>query len=333
MFRILAVAFFSLFLAAGTASAATAICYNCPPEWAGWGNQLKLIRQETGITVPLDNKNSGQSVSQLIAERNNPVADVSYLGISFGINAKKAGVLQPYKGPGWESVPENLRDPEGYWTTIHFGTFGFMVNVDALGGRPVPQSWKDLLDPQYRGMVGFLDPPSAFVGYVGAVAANKALGGDLDNFDPAIKYFQELHKNAPIVPKQTSYARVLSGEIPILMDYDFNAYRAKHVDKANVAFIIPQEGSIMVPYVITLVKGAPQEANGKRVIDFILSEKGQALWAENFLRPVMPGAMTAETAKLFLPDSEYARAGSVDYVRMAEVQQAFTERYLKEVSK
>jgi putative spermidine/putrescine transport system substrate-binding protein len=332
MFRTLTAAFLLMLFAASSVSAGeTAICYNCPPEWAGWGNQLRLIQKETGIHVPLDNKNSGQSVSQLIAEKNNPVADVCYLGVSFAINAKKAGVLAPYKGEGWDAVPAGLKDPEGYWVSIHSGTMGFMVNVDALEGRPIPRSWKDLLDPKYKGMVGFLDPASAFVGYVGAVAANQALGGSLSNFDPGIKYFKEIQKNSPIVPKQTSYARMLSGEIPILLDYDFNAYRAKHQDKANVAFVIPSEGTIMVPYVMTFVKGAPHADAGRKVIDFVLGEKGQVLWAENFLRPVMPGAMTPEIARLFLPDAEYARAGSVDYAKMAEVQQAFGERYLKEV--
>ena len=52
-------------LAAGSAFAQTAICYNCPPEWADWGTQLKMIKEKTGITVPQDNKNSGQSLAQL----------------------------------------------------------------------------------------------------------------------------------------------------------------------------------------------------------------------------------------------------------------------------
>ncbi|MDR1309748.1 MAG: ABC transporter substrate-binding protein [Deltaproteobacteria bacterium] len=309
----------------------TAICYNCPPEWAGWGNQLELIKKETGITVPLDNKNSGQSVSQLIAERQNPVADVSYLGISFAINAMNSDVIEPYKGAGWQAVPANLKDPGGNWVTVHSGSLGLMVNVDALEGRPIPKSWKDLLDPRYKGMVGFLDPSSAFVGYVGAVAINQALGGTLDDFAPAIGFYKELLKNDPIIPKQTAYARVLSGEIPILLDYDFNAYRARHTDKANVEFVIPAEGSIMVPYVMTLVKGAPHQKNGQAVIDFVLSDKGQKLWAENFLRPVFPSAMTPETEALFLPDSEYQRVGAVDYGKMAEVQEAFGARYLAEV--
>jgi putative spermidine/putrescine transport system substrate-binding protein len=88
----------------------------------------------------------------------------------------------------------------------------------------VPACWKDLLKPDYKGMVGYLDPTSAAVGYVGAVAVNLALGGSANNFDPAINFFKDLHKNDPIVPKQTSYARVVSGELPILFDYDFNAF-------------------------------------------------------------------------------------------------------------
>ena len=52
----------------------------------------------------------------------------------------------------------------------------------------------NLKKPEYRGMVGYLDPSSAFVGYAGAVAVNIAFGGDLGNFDPAIKSINENSK-------------------------------------------------------------------------------------------------------------------------------------------
>ena len=58
--------------AAGGAFAQTALCYNCPPEWADWGTQLKAIKEKTGITVPPDNKNSGQTLAQLVAEKAGP---------------------------------------------------------------------------------------------------------------------------------------------------------------------------------------------------------------------------------------------------------------------
>jgi putative spermidine/putrescine transport system substrate-binding protein len=308
-----------------------AICYNCPPEWADWAAQLRAIKAETGITVPHDNKNSGQTLSQLIAERARPVADVAYYGVTFGIEAKKQGVVAPYKPKHWDEIPEGLKDPEGYWFAIHSGTLGLFVNVDALGGKPVPRGWKDLLKPDYRGMVGYLDPTSAFVGYVGAVAVNLAMGGTLDDFTPAITYFKDLQRNSPIVPKQTSYARVLSGEIPILFDFDFNAYRARYKDKANAAFVIPAEGTVVVPYVMSLVKNGPHPEAGKTVLDFVLSDKGQAVWANAFLRPVRARAISKEVEAKFLPASEYARARAIDYEKMARMQAAFTQRYQAEV--
>jgi putative spermidine/putrescine transport system substrate-binding protein len=308
-----------------------AVCYNCPPEWADWGAQLKAIKETLGIDVPHDNKNSGQTLSQLIAEKNNPVADVANFGVTFGILAKEAGVVAPYKPARWEEIPAGLKDPEGYWFTIHSGTIGLFVNKDALGGKPVPRSWADLLKPTYKGMVGYLDPTSAAVGYTASIAINIALGGTLDNLTPVIEYYKKLKANQPIVPKQTSYARVISGEIPILFDYDFNAYRGKYKDKANVEFVIPAEGTVMAPYVMTLVKNGPNPENGKKILDFTLSDKGQAVWANAFLRPVRPSAMSPEAAAKFLPASEYARAKFIDYKKMADIQKAFNERYQNEV--
>lgn len=318
-------------LAAGGACAQTAICYNCPTEWADWGTQLRAIKAKTGITVPADNKNSGQSLAQLVAEKASPVADVTYLGVTFAIQAQKDGVVAPYQPAHWKDIPDGMKDPAGNWFSIHSGTLGFMVNVDALKGKPVPKSWADLLKPEYKGLVGYLDPASAFVGYVGAVAVNDARGGKLDNFAPAIDYFKALQKNEPIVPKQTSYARVLSGEIAILLDYDFNAYRAKYKDGANVQFVIPAEGTVVVPYVMSLVNKAPHPAEAKKVLDFVLSDEGQAIWAKAYLRPVRASAMPKEVQAQFLPAAEYARAKTVDYGAMAAAQRGFSDRYLREV--
>lgn len=330
--KALRAAVLALGLAGAAAQAQTAVCYNCPPEWADWATELKAIKEKTGIQVPGDNKNSGQALASLAAERANPVADVVYLGVTFGIQAVQDRLVQGYKPAHWDDIPAGMKDPDGKWFAIHSGTLGFMVNVDALHGKPVPQSWQDLLKPEYRGMVGYLDPASAFVGYVGAVAVNQAMGGSLDDFGPALGWFKKMRANEPIVPKQTAYARVLSGEIPILVDYDFNAYRAKYRDGANVQFVIPKEGTIAVPYVMSLVANAPHADNGRKVLDFTLSDEGQAIWANAYLRPVRASAVSPEAQQKFLPAAEYARAGTVDYGKMAAVQRAFSERYAREVN-
>ncbi|WP_249115782.1 extracellular solute-binding protein [Azoarcus sp. L1K30] len=308
-----------------------AICYNCPPEWADWGSQLKAIKTRLGIEVPPDNKNSGQSIAALIAEKANPVADVVYLGGIAADPARDAGVLTPYKPKGWEKIPDGLKDPNGHWFAIHSGTLGLFVNTAALGGKPVPQRWSDLLKPEYKGMVGYLDPTSAAVGQLGVMAINLALGGSYDNLDPAIAFFNNLSKNQPIVPKQTSYARVISGEIPILIDYDFNAYRGQYGDKAPTRFVIPQEGTVVLPYVMGLVKGGPQAANGRKILDFVLSDESQTMWGNAYLRPVFAEHLSAEAKARFLPESDYARAKPVDLKKLAAAQPMIVERYRNEV--
>src|SRR5436305_15047486 len=91
----------SLFATPQSARAADVICYNCPPEWADWASMLRAIKADLGYDIPFDNKNSGQTLSQLIAEKNNPVADLGYYGVNFAIKAKAAGVNDAYKPKGW----------------------------------------------------------------------------------------------------------------------------------------------------------------------------------------------------------------------------------------
>src|SRR6187551_770287 len=331
--QLLALAFVVLaaFTLRSPAQAADMICYNCPPQWADWASMLKAIKTNLGYDIPHDNKNSGQTLSQLIAEKSNPVADIAYMGVDVGYKAKADGVLEPYKPKGFDEIPAGLKDPDGYWYALHYGTLGLFVNKDALGGKPVPACWKDLLKPDYKGMVGYLDPSSAAVGYVGAVAINLALGGSEANFDPAINFFKDLRKNDPIVPKQTSYARVVSGEMPILLDYDFNAYRAKYSEKGNFEFVIPCEGSVVFPYVVGLVKNAAHKDKAKTVLDYLLSDKGQAIWTNAYLRPARPIDLPEAVKKKFLPDNDYARAKNVDWGQMENVQKGFVDRYLAEV--
>jgi putative spermidine/putrescine transport system substrate-binding protein len=313
------------------ARAAQAICYNCPPEWADWGGMLRLIGQRLNIAVPPDNKNSGQALAALIAERASPVADIAYFGGQFGPKARAAGVLTPYRPARFADIPVGMKDPDGYWHTIHSGTLGLFVNTAALRGRPVPQAWADLLRPEYRGMVGYLNPAAAAVGQLGVIAVNFAFGGSYDNLDPGIDFFRRLRANAPIVPMQTAYARVLSGEIPILFDFDFNAYRARHRDNAPTTFVIPQEGTRQLPYIMGLVARGPNPEQGRRILDFLLSDEGQRHWANAFMRPVFAAAMTPEIKARFLPDTEYARARMVDVFRLAAASTVIAERYRRDL--
>ena len=325
---LLATTFFGLVLAQDD----LVIPYNAPDQWANWGAVLEAFTSESGIQAPTDPKNSGQTLAALQAEAASPQADTAYYGIVFGIQAKEAGVVEAFKPDNFDEIPEGLKDADGYWFTVHQGTIAFLVNTDELNGAPVPQCWADLTDAQYQGMVGFLDPTQAAVGYSVLTAANLALGGSLENFDPAMSYFAELKSNGLILPAQTATAMVQQGEIPILIDADFNGYKLANIDGAPVEVVIPCEGSLAIPYVMSLVKDAPHGDNGKALLNFALSNEGQKLFAESYLRPVRDVEVDPAIAEQVLPVSAYEGVVSPDFAAMQQAQEGATERWSNEVA-
>ncbi len=311
--------------------ASLVVAYNSPEKWANWGGVLKAFTAKTGLQAPSDPKNSGQTLAALKAEAAAPQADTAYFGIVFGIQAADAGLLEGYKPAGFDEIPEGLKDPEGRWMTIHQGTVAFLVNTKVLGNTPVPQCWADLTKEEYKGKIGFLDPTQAAIGYSVATAVNLALGGTLENWDPGIKYLAQLKANGLQLPAQTATALVQQGEIPILIDADFNGYQLKNNNDAPVEVVIPCEGSLAIPYVIGLVKGAPNAAGGKKLLDFVLSDEGQTLFAQSYLRPARPVAVDPGIAEKVLPPSAYEKVIVPNFAQMRAVQEKFIERWKAEV--
>lgn len=307
------------------------IAYNSPEEWANWGAVLKAFNEKTGVEAPSDPKNSGQTLAALEAEAAAPQADTAYYGIVFGIEAADKGLVAAYQPPGFDEIPETLKDSEGAWMAVHQGAIAFLVNTDELGDLPVPTCWSDLTSEAYAGKVGFLDPTQAAVGYSVSTAANLAMGGTLENWDPGIEYLAQLHDNGLILPAQTATAMVQQGEIPILIDADFNGYKIRNIDQAPVEVVIPCEGTIAIPYVMSLVSNAPRPDAGQALIDFVLSDEGQQLFAESFLRPIRDVEIDPSVAEQMLPESDYERVSVPDFVQMRAVQEPFVERWESEV--
>lgn len=316
-----------------TFAQAIVIPYNAPEQWANWGEVLRAFSEATGIEAPTDPKNSGQTLAALQAEAANPQADTAYYGIVYGIQAAQEGVVAAYQPEGFEEIPDALKDAEGHWFAVHQGAIAFLVNTEELGEVPVPTCWEDLLDPQYEGLVGFLDPTQAAVGYSVATAANLALGGTLEDFSPAIDYFARLYDNGLILPAQTATAAVQQGEIPILIDADFNGYALANDEGAPIEVVIPCEGSLAIPYVMSLVANAPHPDNGQALLDFALSDEGQQLFAASYLRPVRDVAVDPSIAEQMLPESDYERVATPDFAEMQAAQAAFTERWQGEVTR
>ncbi|MGM7699112.1 ABC transporter substrate-binding protein [Microbacterium sp. A84] len=63
--------------------------------------------------------------------------------------------------PGFDEFPEEGKIDGGKTAVVQFAPSALSWNVDALGDLPVPESFDDLADPQYKGKVLLSDPTSS----------------------------------------------------------------------------------------------------------------------------------------------------------------------------
>lgn len=311
-------------------SGSTVVQYNSADEWANYKAVRAAFKADSGVTVPADVKNSGQALTAIEEQRADPQADVGYWGVTFGITAAGKGLLEPYVPAAAAALPADLKAADGSWTGVHYGVVAMLVNTKALGSTPVPRSWADLLTPAYKDKVFYADPASAAIGFSTAIAVNAANGGTERDFSPGIGYLKALKANGGKAATNTSPAKAASGEYPILIDTDFNGYNQKYNNAAPLEVVIPSDGTVKVVYSVGLVKGDPNPAGAKRWIDFLLSDKGQQLFAQFYVHPVV-GDLPADVKAKIAPQSAYDAARTVDYPALAAAQAAFTERYKTEV--
>ncbi|QMV73942.1 extracellular solute-binding protein [Comamonas piscis] len=267
------------------------VSFDTGPEWANWKALFAEFKKRyPDVELGYNDLGSAATVVSLEKMRRRPQADTAYYFAASAVDAAKKDVVAPFKPIHFDKLPEVFREAEGRWFTIHTLNIAFLVNKKLV--KNVPTGWADLLKPEYKNSVTYLDPRSAGVGQVLTLAAAYGNGGSVDNVKPGTDYLGKLHAagNVQRVEGTTPYAKFIKGEIPIWIGYENDGLKAKHTDGMGDAceVVIPKEASVAAPYAISLVKGGPNPNAGKLWLNFIMSDVGQQLFAKGFVRPAVP---------------------------------------------
>lgn len=295
------------------------VSFDTGPEWANWKALFAAFKKRyPEVELTYNDLGSAATVVALDKSRRRPQADTAYYFAASAVEAAKRDVLAPFKPIGFDSLPPVFRETDGKWFTIHTLNVAFLVNKKLV--KNTPTGWADLLKPEYKNSVVYLDPRSTGVGQVLTFAAAYANGGDVDNVKPGIDYLGKLHAagNVMRVEGTTPYAKFLKGEIPIWIGYENDGLKAKHIDGMGDAaeVVIPREASVAAPYAISLVKNGPNPNSGKLWLNFIMSEMGQNLFAQGFVRPAVPGVKLSADAQAKMPPAPQLRP--LDVVKASE---------------
>lgn len=280
------------------------VSFDTGPTWANWGAQFKAFKARyPGVEMVYNDLGSAVTVTALEKARNRPQADTAYYFAGSAVSAAEKGLVADFKPVNFDKLPEAFRHPQGQWFTIHTLNIAFIVNTKAV--KNVPQSWADLLKPEYKNSIVYLDPRSTGQGQVVVFAANFAQGGDMSSAQPGLDYLAKLHQSGNVLRNvgTTPYAQFLKGEIPIWIGYENDGLKAKFKDGMgdDVAVVIPKEASAMAPYAISLVANGPNPNAGKLWLNYIMTETGQAGFADGFVRPSVPGVTLPESVADKLP--------------------------------
>lgn len=190
-----------------------------PDDWANYG-QMKLDFFAQYDFLKYNDLNplgsSAEEIEQIRANAGNSGPqnpDTIDVGFVWGKTATEQGLLQPYKVATWDTIPDGIKDPDGYWNGNYYGTIAFEVNADAVPF--VPQDWNDLLDPRLKGLIAINDPVAGSQDAHAVWAAAFADGGTLDEPEKGIEFFKKLAESGNLVPTGYLPAQLVSGELPI----------------------------------------------------------------------------------------------------------------------
>ncbi|BBK41026.1 ABC transporter substrate-binding protein [Allostella vacuolata] len=280
------------------------VSFDTGPTWANWAAQFKAFQKRyPGIEMVYNDLGSAATVVALDKARNRPQADTAYYFAASALDAAAKGLVADFEPVNFDKLPKAFRHDTGQWFTIHTLNVAFLVNTKLV--KTVPASWADLLKPDYKNAVVYQDPRSTGQGQVVAFAAAFANGGDMDNVAPGIDYLGRLSKAGNVLRTvgTTPYAQFLKGEIPIWIGYENDGLKAKFLDGMgdSIQVVMPKEASAAAPYAISLVKGARNPNAGKLWLNFIMTETGQGIFAEGFVRPAVPGVKLPDSVADKLP--------------------------------
>jgi iron(III) transport system substrate-binding protein len=180
---------------------------------------------------------------------------------------KKSGLLARYLSPEHQAFSEDSRDRAGFWADMYSNVRVVAFNTRLVTRDKVPRSYEDLLDPSWRGLIGF--PEGQYSWYATML---RVLGEDRGRkFFTGLSRQQLQYRASQVLITQF----IAAGEFSLGFVYDNQVLRFKKEGAPLGVAPLPFVTKNMHP--VGLAAAAPHPNAAKLFIDFVLSHQGQTL--------------------------------------------------------
>ena len=181
----------------------------CSPDPA-WCEAVKAGFGKTGIQVDFVRLSSGAGLARLRAEKANPTFDVWFGGSGDGYWVAQAeDLLDFYHPKAWPELrPQLTKAVDGHYIPLYTGIHGFGINEKILKEKnlPVPQTWKELGDPKYKGLIAMPNPNTSGTGYVMMTTIIQIYGEE-----PGFELMKAIHRNVAQYTRSGGDPSLLAG--------------------------------------------------------------------------------------------------------------------------
>ena len=293
-----------------------------PDTWANWVGTWDDIEEKYGITQADQDMSSAEEIAMFKQEGTDGTKDIGDVGQQWGPTAEAEGVTLKYKTSYWDEIPDWAKDDDGDWVVGYYGTMSIISNDDQVPNPPTTLA--ELADGDYKVSIGDITAAAAAQHAVLAIAV--ALGGGLDNMQPAYDFITKIAEAGRLDVSDVSVARLESGEVAVGLNWDYNSlnYRAQILQNnpdAKFTVSIPTDGSVQSGYATIINVNAPHPAAACLAREYILSDEGQINLARGYATPIRGSVELPEDVKaLRLPDEQYGdQVQSIDYGKWTDV--------------
>lgn len=230
---------------------------------------------------------TGEVLARLEAEKDNPQASLFAGGVGvYHVEAKMKGFTAPYKSSYSQFIDPKFKDPDGYWIGLYVGPLAFATNekrAKELGITP-PESWADLLKPEYKGFIRMANPSTSGTAYNVITTMINIYNGDEEK---AFEYLKKLDVNVNMYTKSGAAPGkdCAIGETPIAIGYLHDLIKLQK-EGAPIIITIPKDGTGYEIAAMSLIKGGKEPVEAKKLYDWILNEKAQGIIASWYVIPL-----------------------------------------------
>lgn len=253
-------------------------------------------------------------------ESKNIKADVIHASSVPGfLNARDKGWLVKYKSPEGAKYLPQFKDKEGYFVAARVIPVGIAYNNKLVSATDAPKTWKDVLDPKWKGKLIAADPGASGTGLMAFYYWEKTFGLD---------FIRQLAQNAPMVVGSTAPAAnaVAAGERPVAAMMDsWEVVMRVHKD-LPIAINFPKEGVPVAPSPVAVVAGSPNPNAAQLLMHYMISKEGQQVIMDDVGaysgRPDMPPLKN-------MPKLTDLKLVDIDWVALQGAQSQAVDTYSK----